>query len=230
MTALPRIPLPIVSLLVFGAATILGAEGGAVTGTVEILDTGGVKRTVVRGVLVYLDGSAVAAPTASQPQRSRELSSQDKTFVPHVQVVLVGEEVTFPNADDIMHNVFSITRGNRFDLGLYKSGAGKTHVFETPGLVRVYCNIHPQMSTFVHVRDNPYFAWAEPDGRFRIDDVPPGDYTITVWSEQGGTEQSISVGAQGLSGVQLAADVSRYERKPHLNKFGRPYKRKRGRY
>ena len=82
----------------------------------------------------------------------------------------------------------------------------------------------------MHVRDNPYFAWAEPDGRFRIDDVPPGDYTITVWSEQGGTERSISVGAQGLSGVQLAADVSRYDRKPHLNKFGKPYKRKRGRY
>ena len=76
----------------------------------------------------------------------------------------------------------------------------------------------------------PHFAWTDPDGTFRIDDVPPGDYTLKVWSEQADVEQSIAVGADGLSGVQFFLDVSRYQRKPHLNKFGKPYKRKRGRY
>ena len=221
--------IAIVSLVMFSVCTMMASDGGAVSGTVEILETGGVKRTVVREVLVYLDGIEAAAPAALL-ERTRELSSQDKTFVPHVQAVPVGGEISFPNVDEIMHNVFSITRGNRFDLGLYKSGARKTYVFETPGLVRIYCNIHPQMSAVVHVRDNPYFAWTEPDGSFRISDVPPGDYTIKVWSEQGEAEQSITVGAEGLSGVRFAIDVSRYNRKPHLNKFGKPYKRKRGRY
>ena len=221
--------VPVVSLLMFSVSSIIGSDGGAVSGKVEILEADGVKRTVVREVLVYLDGVEAAAP-ASLLERTRELKSQDKAFVPHVQVVPVGGEISFPNVDEIMHNVFSITRGNRFDLGLYKSGTSKTHVFEAPGLVRIYRNIHPQMSGFVHVRDNPYFALTEPDGSFRISDVPPGDYTIKVWSEQGEAEQSITVGAEGLSGVQFALDVSRYQRKPHLNKFGKPYKRKRGRY
>ena len=221
--------IAIVSLLMLSVSSLIGSEGGAVSGKVDILETDGAKRIIVRDVLVYLDGIVAAAPT-SLLERTRELSSQDKIFVPHVQAVPVGGEISFPNVDEIMHNVFSITRGNRFDLGLYKSGARKTHVFDTPGLVRIYCNIHPQMSAFVHVRDNPYFAWTEPDGTFRIDDAPPGDYTIKVWSEQGEAEQSITVGADGLSGVQFSLDVSRYQRKTHLNKFGKPYKRKRGRY
>ena len=224
-----RMVILIVFLLMFSVSSIIGAAGGAVSGKVEILETGAVPGTVGRQVLVYLDGIETAAP-ASLLERTRELKSQDKTFVPRVHVVPVGGEIFFPNVDEIMHNVFSITKGNRFDLGLYKSGAGKTHVFETPGLVRIYCNIHPQMSAFVLVRDNPYFTWTEPDGSFRISDVPAGDYTIKVWSEQGEAEQSIRVGAEGLSGVQFAVDVSRYTRQPHLNKFGKPYKRKRGRY
>ena len=221
--------IAIVSLLMFSVSSLIAADGGAVSGTVEMLETAGVKQPVVREVLVYLDGVEAAAP-ASLLQPTRELSSRDKVFVPHVLAVPVGGEVSFPNVDEIMHNVFSITRGNRFDLGLYKSGARKTYVFETPGLVRIYCNIHPQMSAVVLVRDNPYFAWAEPDGSFSIDDVPPGDYTIKVWSELGEAAQPVTVGADGLSGVQLAVDVSRYTRKPHLNKFGKPYRRRRGRY
>jgi plastocyanin len=149
--------LAFAALLICGVCGIAAADGGPVSGTVEIVDAGGAKRTTVREVLVYLDGVETPVP-ASLLEPTPELKSEDKVFVPHVLVVPVGEEVTFPNVDEIMHNVFSITRGNRFDLGLYKSGARKNYVFETPGVARIYCNIHPQMSAFVLVRDNPYFA------------------------------------------------------------------------
>ena len=113
---------------------------------------------------------------------------------------------------------------------LYKSGAEKDYVFENPGLVRVYCNIHPDMSAFVQVLPNPYFTWVAPDGSFTIDGVPAGNYTLKVWNEQGETSQPVVVTDAGASGVQLTLDVSKYKKRAHLNKFGKPYKRKRGKY
>jgi len=152
---------------------------------------------------------------------------ENKTFSPHLQVIPKGEEVSFPNRDEIMHNAFSLSPGNRFDLGLYKSGASKSQRFETPGVVRLYCNIHPQMSAFVLVMENPYFARVAPDGSYRIPDVPPGIYTVKAWHEKGEAEKRVMVGGQGARGVDFQIDARRFKPKPHLNKFGKPYKRER---
>jgi plastocyanin len=196
-----------------------------IIGSVEILEKGNVKRKVIQDVVVYLEGVEAPVPDAQRTDKIT-ISSQNKTFVPHVEAVTVGSTITFPNMDDIMHNVFSISRGNRFDLGLYKSGASKTHRFDKPGLVRIYCNIHPQMSAFVLVTDNPYWTWAKQDGSFRIENVPPGRYTVRAWHEQAHSETQITVGEGGAEGVHFVLDASRYKKKPHLNKFGKPYKKR----
>ena len=198
-----------------------------VTGTVRVLEKGGKVREDVGSLVVYLSGGPAADGETAAPKQ--KMSSRNKKFEPHVSVVTVGEAMSFPNLDDIMHNVFSLSKGNRFDLGLYKSGASKDHVFAKPGLVRVYCNIHPQMSGFVHVLDSPYYAIASNTGSFRIQDVPPGSYTLTAWHEEGSQSQPIIVTEDGAA-VQVDVDVSGYKRRPHLNKFGKPYKRKRGKY
>ena len=138
--------------------------------------------------------------------------------------------MNFPNRDQIMHNAFSLSRGNRFDLGLYKSGAAKKHRFENPGLVRIYCNIHPQMSAFVLVVDNPYFVEVERDGTYRIEGVPPGSYTVKAWHEKARGQKKVTVGESGARGVNFTLDARRYKKRAHLNKFGKPYKRKRGKY
>jgi plastocyanin len=200
-----------------------------ITGTVEILDKGGIKRKLVQDVLVYVDGVRVPVPPAVV-QGDFRVASQNKAFAPHIEAVPVGATVSFPNFDDIMHNVFSISRGNRFDLGLYKSGASKERRFDNPGLVRIYCNIHPQMSGFLLVRDNPYYTWAQTDGTFEIGNIPPGTYTLKAWSEQAQAEAKVEVGAGGVEGVSFLLDASRFKRKPHLNKFGKPYKKKRVKY
>jgi plastocyanin len=200
-----------------------------IAGKVEILDKGGIKRKRIQNVLVYVDGVKVPVPPALV-QGDFQVVSQNKAFAPHIEAVPVGATVSFPNLDDIMHNVFSISRGNRFDLGLYKSGASKERRFDSPGLVRIYCNIHPQMSGFVLVRDNPYYAWAQTDGTFKIGNIPPGTYTVKAWSEQAQTEMKVEVGAGGAKGVSFLLDASRFKRKPHLNKFGKPYKKKRVKY
>jgi plastocyanin len=205
---------------------LVSASSGAspVSGKVEVLEKGNVKRAVVRDVLVYLEGVRAEIP-ASMRERRVSVASRNKTFEPHVEVVPLGGSVSFPNHDDIMHNVFSLSKGNKFDLGLYKSGARKDFAFANPGLVRVYCNIHPQMSALLQVMENPFFAWTTPDGGFIIDGVPPGNYQLKAWHEEGETTQPLSVTEAGASGLLVRIDVSGFAKRPHMNKFGKPYKR-----
>ena len=202
-----------------------------ISGRVVFLEKGGVERKATKDVLVYLEDVDVDAPAGTEATASTvTITSKNKKFEPRATAVIVGMGVEFPNLDDIMHNVFSISKGNRFDLGLYKSGAKKDFVFEKAGLVRVYCNIHPHMSACVQVLPNAYYGWVADDGSFRIDDVPPGNYSLAAWHEQGSTRKPVVVTEQGASGVRIELDVSKYRRRPHLNKFGKPYKRKRGKY
>ena len=84
-----------------------------------------------------------------------EIGTADKAFSPHVLVVPVGSTVSFPNHDPFNHNVFSLSEENPFDLGLYGRGETRSVRFTRPGIVRVYCNVHAQMSALVVVRDSP---------------------------------------------------------------------------
>ena len=196
-----------------------------ITGKVEILDKGDLKRRVIQDVVIFVDGVKIPESFAA---RTEELTvrSHNKTFIPHVQAAMVGSTIRFPNMDDIMHNVFSISRGNRFDLGLYKSGASKTTRFDSPGLVRIYCHIHPQMNAFVLVLDSPFYTMAAPDGSFRIENVPPGNYTVRAWHEQAHAYTKVTVGTDGADVVNFLLDASRFKKRPHLNKFGKPYKKR----
>ncbi len=214
-----RIATLTTSILVSGAAA-----AAPISGKVVVLEKGNVKRAVVRDVLVYIEGVRAPIPAAVRGRRV-EIASRDKTFDPHVEVVPLNGSVSFPNHDDIMHNVFSLSKGNRFDLGLYKSGAKKDFEFANPGLVRIYCNIHPQMSAFLQVVENPYFAWTTGDGGFLIDGVPPGNYQLKAWHEEGEAAQPLSVTESGATGLLVSIDVSGFAKRPHLNKFGKPYKR-----
>lgn len=199
-------------------------DASSVSGKVAIVEKGNAKRAVVTDVLIYLEGVLAEIPEQLR-DRPLKISSHNKAFEPHAQAVPLNGTVSFPNLDGIMHNVFSLSKGNRFDLGLYKDGAKKDYTFANPGLVRIYCNIHPQMSAFVQVMENPFFAWARNDGSFRLEDVPPGKYTLKAWHEEGEASQPIVVTESGASGLTLSIDVSGYSKRPHLNKFGKPYKR-----
>jgi plastocyanin len=211
-------------LMFVGVVFANAIEASSISGKVEVVEKGNAKRDVVKDVLVSLEGVPASIPRELLA-RPVSIASHDKSFSPHVQAVPVGKTVSFPNMDPIMHNVFSLSKGNRFDLGLYKNGAKKDYVFQTPGLVRIYCNIHPQMSAFVQVMENPYYTWTAPDGSFLIEDVPPGSYTLKVWHEEGETTKPVVITENGASGVMVHLDVSGFSRRPHFNKFGKPYKR-----
>jgi hypothetical protein len=147
-----------------------------------------------------------------------------KAFNPRVVVVPVGGTVQFPNEDPIFHNAFSVSGDNRFDMELYKRPKVGAFTFQHPGIVKVYCNIHPQMSAVVVVRDNPLFTKAAADGSFTIENVPAGKYVVKAWHERGGESGSeVTVTETGTAQALFTLDGSTYKSVPHKNKFGKDY-------
>ena len=135
-----------------------------------------------RRSVVYLEKAPQAAFEAPSPGRA-VLDQRNESFVPYVLAVTVGSTVDFPNSDRVYHNVFSLSKTKRFDLGRYPRGRSRSVLFDQPGVVRVFCEIHSHMSAFVLVFAHRYFATTDAEGRYRIEAVPPGDYTLAVWND-----------------------------------------------
>ncbi len=197
------------------------APGGTVAGRIILVKDG---RELPDGSnsVVWIEGARSAAGRLAQGQ----MKSAMKRFQPRVVVVSKNATVEFPNADPIYHNVFSVSGANRFDLGLYRSGATKPKTFEEAGLVRIYCNIHPQMVGFVVVVDSDFAAVTGADGAFRLDGVPDGAGVLKAWNEQAAAEVSlpIAVKAAGDAPVTVRIDVSAFQPEAHKNKYGKDYK------
>ena len=203
-------------LVAAGAAPVAWAQ---VSGTVAITEAGGKTATDVGNAVVYLEGRAPRA----NPVRV-EMTLDGRSFLPRVIVVPVGSTVIFPNRDPFNHNVFSLSEPNAFDLGLYGRGEKGEHRFRHPGVVQVYCNIHPQMAGFILVRDNAYYAQPGADGSYTIPGVAPGTYTLHVWHERAPeVAREIVVPDGGLAHQDVTLDASGYHYKPHKNKYGQEY-------
>lgn len=129
---------------------------------------------------------AERTPNSGVPPASNivVLDQVNLTFVPHVLPVLVGTTVEFPNHDEMPHNVYSVSPAKMFNLGIYPQGASRRVTFDKPGEVVLLCSIHPQMSAYVLVLEQPYFVSSSMDGSFHLQDLPPGKYRITAWHER----------------------------------------------
>lgn len=175
--------------------------------------------------VVWLE-PANAASRASRPAAGTfEMITRSKTLLPHVLAIPAGSTVAFPNEDPISHNLFSLSPANMFDLGLYRKGAGKTQKFDTPGIVNVYCNVHPNMSAVIHVMPTAYYAFADGNGNYAIE-APEGKYRLVAWNEQGGVAESQVeiIGDTRVNGsVALVIDSRNHRRSQHTNKFGKTY-------
>jgi len=174
------------------------------------------------GVLVYVTGFS-----SGPPRELALLHQRDKQFEPRLLPVVAGQRVSFPNHDDIYHNVFSVSPAQAFDLGQYKaSDPPKEVAFERAGLVPVYCNIHPQMLSYVVVLENGAFATTARDGSFAIEGVPPGERVVNAWLPGAQrASQTVSVEAGGAAEVRL--ELRQTEKiGPHKRKDGSPYPRK----
>jgi plastocyanin len=164
-----------------------------------------------RRSVVYLDPAPRAAFDAREEPRAR-MDQRNETFEPHVLAIVAGTVVDFPNNDETYHNVFSLSRERTFDLGRYAAGRSKSVRFDRPGIIRVFCDIHAHMSAFILVFSHRYFAVTDDDGRYRLENVPPGRYNVVAWNE--GTAQATRQVVVPDSGgdVELNFELGKAER------------------
>jgi plastocyanin len=141
--------------------------------------------------VVYLETAPQGAFESGSAAHAT-MSQRNEAFVPHVLAVRVGTVIDFPNDDSVYHNVFSLSKTKRFDLGRYPKGQSKAVRVDEPGIVRVFCEIHSHMNAFILVFAHRFFDVTDEQGRYRIDQVPPGTYTLVVWHE-GAIRQTRSV-------------------------------------
>jgi len=200
---------------------------GTVSGEIRLVSDTSVKRPRdFSGVAVWLTGSG---KSDVRPRKHVQMLQKDKTFTPHVLVIDTGTTVDFPNLDPIFHNAFSNFNGQIFDLVLYPPGSSKSVTFRRPGIVRVFCNIHPSMSAIIVVINSGYFATTDEDGQFTIEDVPPGNYQIHFFHERAQPDKLeqlttpivVSGGDSKLQTVSISE--TGYLPVPHKNKYGRDY-------
>ena len=164
------------AVIAFPAIRVSAAADGSIAGTVKAVGQSSNADTVV-----YIEkASGTFTP------KSAEIDQHNLKFQPHVLPVMVGSTVKFLNSDTVPHNVFS-PNYEKYNLGTWKTGQSKTYTFKTckkfPCAYAQLCLLHQEMSAYIVVLPNPYFAVSDASGQYTIKDVPPGSYTLAVWHE-----------------------------------------------
>lgn len=170
-------PALVSAALLAAGGPVLGAGGeGAVRGKVTCRNI-----RDCRGAVVYVEKIPGRTFAPGPPATMNQIGL---AFVPHVLPVATGATVSFPNSDDVRHNVFSASRAKLFNLGTYPRGVTKHMVFATPGVVELLCNVHVEMSAYIIVADTPYHALVQADGSYVLENVPAGTFSVIAWHEQ----------------------------------------------
>lgn len=209
------------ALLVLGALAGVAHAGpvGRVVGTVKVTDANG-QPAAGAEVIVYVVG--VAEPKTAGPKVTIE--QKGRKFVPDLIAITVGDTVSFPNRDAFLHNVFSQSGTRKFDLGSFKKNDTKDKEFPKPGVVDVYCNIHPEMAATILVLPNRHHTRTAPDGSFSLAGIPPGDWTLFAYTRRAAKPVSAQVKVAAGADVSVALTLQRGAEQPHLNKFGEKYR------
>lgn len=222
-----RWPCVVLGTLALSLATSPAAPAepvGVIEGEVQVQSEslfGGATPSADRsGVVVYLTGFS-----RRPPAETVELVQQGERFRPRILPIVAGQTVSFPNRDRIYHNVFSVSPLHPFDLGQYKGSDPTRSVdFERPGLVPVYCNIHPRMIAYVVVLENDAFALTDAEGRFQIARAPPGRHALQAWAP-GAERVSQEVEVRSGEVTRVSLELMAGKIAPHKRKDGSDYPR-----
>lgn len=222
-----------IALLAVVLSVSNAVSGAEIRGQIQLMDSGKAMSSVTDVVVYFRPDGAQSKPAARPAADSSQvfvMGTRKKTFDPKVLAIPVGASVRFPNRDPILHNVFSVSGGNAFDAGLIPKGDGKTHRFTEPGRVRVFCNVHQEMTANILVLETPHFTYPDRRGRFRLEDLPSRSGTLLVWHERANSSRRITAGSDDV--IEIELPLVKRQVPNHKNKFGRSYKsrKRRGRY
>jgi plastocyanin len=153
-------------------------------------------RASIENTVVYLvsdrpEPASTHIPTAT-------LYANRSGLHPPVLAVSGGTRVVIRNKDDVFHQVFSISPAQPFDVGAVSPGDTRSVLFEHPGVIHVFCELHPKESAYIYVVPTRRFTRADAEGHFRFAGVTPGAYTLHTWSPDfGETSQAVVVPQHG---------------------------------
>jgi plastocyanin len=159
-------------------------------------------------VVIYLEGPG--SPSTDAASHVPQVQQLDRRFMPDLIVVPVGSTVSFPNMDPIFHNIYSLSKPKSFDLGSYDKGETRDVRFPKPGIVEIYCHLHPNMMATIIVTPNRWYARSDRSGQYRIPNVPPGQYTVVAWHKSAGFFRktiTIETGHDSMADFFIPIDV-----------------------
>ncbi|HEY6019019.1 MAG TPA: hypothetical protein VIY48_03735 [Candidatus Paceibacterota bacterium] len=177
--------------------------------------------------VVWLVPTETRFENATDSDTHFRMEQKDKHFVPDLLVVPVGSYVDFPNLDPWFHNVFSLFRGKKFDLGLYQAGTQRSVRFDKPGVSYLFCNIHPEMSAVILAVESSWFGVSDANGRVKIGEIPDGRYVLHVWHQYASPEElkelQRTVEMSGDRALNPMTMTILPQARGHKNKYGKDY-------
>jgi hypothetical protein len=208
----------VVAIIAAWAAVATAGPTGRVVGKVAITDPDG--KPIDAEAIIYVVGFK-EPPKPDVPPT--QVAQKNRAFVPDLVAITVGESVSFPNRDVFLHNVFSQSPARKFDLGSFKKDEQKQKDFPDPGVIDVYCNIHPEMAATILVLPNRAHTRRNADGTYAIDSVPPGTWTVFAYTRR--VTKPVSAQVTVVAGQDAHVDLAlvRGAEELHLNKYGEKY-------
>ena len=150
-------------------------------------------------VWIYLKRGAKAPETAPGYAKNAEsdvvVNNKDCRFDPHVVLLRTSQKLVVGNLDPVGHNTKIDAVKNVPVNPIIPAGGQETFSFpkEERLPTKVSCSIHPWMTSYVLIKDNPYMAVTDKDGRFAIKDLPTGKWTFQVWQEASGYVDAVDL-------------------------------------
>jgi len=178
-------------------------ETGSLSGSVTFDGAAAPAGVIVSDAVVYLMGDGL--PSGPAAIEVPVLNQSDLMFSPHVLTVVAGGQVEVRNNDAVMHNVNTVTLENRALNKAQLAGMTFKTKFKRPEIVQVKCDVHSQMSAYIAVVPNRFFAQPSAEGSFTIADVPAGHYQLVGWHEKYG---EVSYDVDVAEGQTVTASVN----------------------
>lgn len=198
-------------------------KGSTVKGNVKFLDAEGAAVSTQGSIVILRPLTSKNFVDNKSEPKSHVIDMENKVYTPRFVSISKNDSLVFVNKDEIKHNVFSSSGKNAFDLGTYGAGKKRTVSLGETGIVKVYCNIHPQMATFISVNDDAISVIADENGYFEIADVPGGEYEMHVWHIRGERKMTIQVSEKAENYYSINVDTVAVSVEKHKNKFGKDY-------
>ena len=137
----------------------------------------------LKNVMVYLKNVKYDGDI---PKNQAILDQKGCIYDPHVQGMMVGQELLIKNSDATLHNIHGLPKTNsEFNFAMPKVVKEKAIKIAKPEhAIYVKCDVHPWMKSYISVFDHPYFSVTDDNGNYKIDNIPEGTYEVIAWQEK----------------------------------------------